>query len=115
MRSGTRSRIRRRTRCASFSTEAGVGFGYFYQEETGGGVVSEVRAQYEAYPYPARDPAEEKKRLITGSPSHVLEVDHFVFEGARDWSKPLRVLVAGGGTGDALIQLAQQMQDAGRV
>jgi len=77
--------------------------------------VSEVRAQYEAYPYPARDPAEERKRLITGSPSHVLEVDHFVFEGARDWSKPLRVLVAGGGTGDALIQLAQQMQDAGRA
>ena len=77
--------------------------------------MSEVRAQYEAYPYPARDPAEEKKRLITGSPSHVLEVDHFVFGGARDWSQPLRVLVAGGGTGDALIQLAQQMQDAGRV
>jgi len=77
--------------------------------------VSEVRAQYEAYPYPARDPAEEKKRLITGSPSHVLEVDHFVFGGARDWSQPLRVLVAGGGTGDALIQLAQQMRDAGRV
>lgn len=77
--------------------------------------MSEVRAQYEAYPYPARDPGEEKKRLITGSPSHVLEVDHFVFGGARDWSKPLRVLVAGGGTGDALIQLAQQMKDAGRV
>lgn len=77
--------------------------------------MSEVRAQYETYPYPARDPAEEKKRLITGSPSHVLEVDHFVFGGARDWSKPLRVLVAGGGTGDALIQLAQQMKDAERV
>jgi len=77
--------------------------------------VSEVRAQYEAYPYPARDPAGERTRLITGSPSHVLEVDHFVFGGARDWSQPLRVLVAGGGTGDALIQLAQQMQDAGRV
>lgn len=77
--------------------------------------MSEVRAQYEAYPYPARDPADEKMRLITGSPSHVLEVDHFVFGGAHDWSKPLRVLVAGGGTGDALIQLAQQMQDAGRV
>ena len=77
--------------------------------------MSEVRAQYEAFPYPARDPAEERTRLITGSPSHVLELDHFVFGGARDWSKPLRVLVAGGGTGDALIQLAQQMQDAGRV
>ncbi|MBC7131842.1 MAG: class I SAM-dependent methyltransferase [Roseovarius sp.] len=77
--------------------------------------MSEVRAQYEAYPYPERDPADERKRLITGSPSHVLEVDHFVFEGARDWSRPLRVLVAGGGTGDGLIQLAQQLKDAGRV
>ncbi|MGX0878597.1 SAM-dependent methyltransferase [Roseovarius sp. MBR-154] len=77
--------------------------------------MSEVRAQYEAYPYPARDPAEERTRLITGSPSHLLEVDHFVFGGARDWSQPLRVLVAGGGTGDALIQLAQQVKDAGRV
>ncbi len=77
--------------------------------------MSGVRAQYEAYPYPARDPEEERKRLITGSPSHVLEVDHFVFQGARDWSRPLRVLVAGGGTGDGLVQLAQQIADAGRV
>ncbi len=80
-----------------------------------GGAVSEVRAQYEAYPYPSRDPEEERKRLVTGSPSHVLEVDHFVFQGARDWSRPLRVLVAGGGTGDGLVQLAQQVADAGRV
>ena len=77
--------------------------------------MSDVRAQYEAYPYPERDPEDERKRLITGSPSHVLEIDHFVFEGARDWSRPLRVLVAGGGTGDALIQVAQQMHDAGRA
>lgn len=76
--------------------------------------MSEVKAQYEAYPYPARDPEDERRRLITGSPSHVLEIDHFVFQGQRDWSRPLRVLVAGGGTGDGLIQLAQQMADAAR-
>ena len=50
-------------------------------------------------------PEEERKRLITGSPSLPQEVDHFVFGGQRDWSKRLRVLVAGGGTGDGLIQL----------
>ena len=83
-------------------------------DETGTGL-GEVRAQYEAYPYPERDPEDERKRLVTGSPSHVLEVDHFVFQGARDWARPLRVLVAGGGTGDGLIQLAQQMKDAGRA
>jgi len=77
--------------------------------------VSEVRAQYEAYPYPERDPEDERRRLITGSPSHVLEIDHFIHGGARDWSRPLRVLVAGGGTGDGLIQIAQQMADAGRA
>ena len=43
--------------------------------------------------------AEERKRLITGSPSLPQEVDHFVFGGQRNWSEPLRVLVAGGGTG----------------
>ncbi len=72
-----------------------------------------VQQQYETYPYPARDPADERKRLITGSPSRPEEMDHFLFEGARDWSVPLRVLVAGGGTGDALIQLAQRMTSAG--
>lgn len=76
--------------------------------------MSEVKAQYEAYPYPERDPRDEKKRLISGSPSHVLEIDHFIFGGQRDWSRPLRALVAGGGTGDGLIQLAQMMKTAGR-
>lgn len=71
-----------------------------------------VQEQYEAYPYPERDPADEAKRLITGSPSHPLEIDHWLFGGRRDWSKPLRALVAGGGTGDGLIQLAQVMTSA---
>lgn len=72
-----------------------------------------VRSQYEAYPYPARDPRDEKTRLIVGSPGHLAEVNHYVFGGRRDFSKPFRVLVAGGGTGDATIMLAQQLADAG--
>ena len=76
--------------------------------------MSDVKAQYEAYPYPERDPKDEAKRLISGSPSHPLEIDHFIFGGQRDWSKPLRALVAGGGTGDGLIQLAQLMTQAGK-
>ncbi|PTX55764.1 methyltransferase family protein [Litoreibacter ponti] len=74
--------------------------------------MSDVKAQYEAFPYPERDPADEKKRLITGSPSHPLELDHHLFGGLRDWSKGTRILVAGGGTGDALIQLAQVLTSA---
>ena len=72
-----------------------------------------VRDQYEKLPYPPRDPDDEAKRLITGSPSHILEVDHYVFAGRRDFSEPFRVLVAGGGTGDATIMLAQQLSDLG--
>ena len=76
--------------------------------------MSDVKTQYEAYPYPERDPEDEAKRLITGSPSHPLEIDHFIFGGQRDWARPLRALVAGGGTGDGLIQLAQMMAQAGK-
>ena len=76
--------------------------------------MSKVTEQYEAFPYPDRDPADEKTRLIRGSPSSPVEIDHYLFAGQRDWSKPLRALVAGGGTGDALIQLAQMLTSAGR-
>lgn len=72
-----------------------------------------VQSQYEAYPYPERNPADEETRLITGSPSNLAEVNHYVFGGRRDLSRPLNVLIAGGGTGDAAIQMAQHMTDAG--
>lgn len=81
-------------------------------KDTGGGE-GQLRRQYEAYPYPARHPRDEAKRLITGSPSHLTELDHYVFAGRRDPSRPFRVLVAGGGTGDATVMLAQQLSDAG--
>ena len=74
----------------------------------------ELAAQYEAYPYPARDPREEARRLIVGSPSHLREIDHWVFGARRSRSLPLRVLVAGCGTGDGAIMLAVQMARAGR-
>jgi 2-polyprenyl-3-methyl-5-hydroxy-6-metoxy-1,4-benzoquinol methylase len=72
-----------------------------------------VKQQYEQLPYPPRDPEEERTRLITGSPSQLVEVNHYLFNGARDFSKPFRALVAGGGTGDAVIMLAQQLADYG--
>jgi SAM-dependent methyltransferase len=72
-----------------------------------------VAAQYEAYPYPERDPKEETRRLLTGTPSDPLEIDHFLYGGKRDWSQPFRALIAGGGTGDALVMLAQLLSDAG--
>ena len=72
-----------------------------------------VQAQYESYPYPARDPADERKRLVTGSPSHFDELDHYCFAGRWDFRQRFRALIAGGGTGDATIMLAQQLKDRG--
>jgi SAM-dependent methyltransferase len=70
--------------------------------------------QYEAFPYPRRDPRDESKRLIVGSPGHLREIDHWVFGARRPATQPLRALIAGGGTGDATIMLAQQMARDGR-
>ena len=74
----------------------------------------QLAAQYEAYPYPARDPREEARRLVVGSPSHLREVDHWVFGARRPASRPLKALMAGGGSGDGTLMLAQQMAWAGR-
>ncbi|MBL4741016.1 MAG: class I SAM-dependent methyltransferase [Sneathiella sp.] len=74
-----------------------------------------VKRQYEDFPYPPRNPEDDKGRLITGSPSHLDELNHYIFAGTRDFSKPFRALVAGGGTGDAAIMLAQQLADHGNV
>lgn len=70
--------------------------------------------QYEAYPYPQRNPNDEKQRLLIGSPSHLNEIDYWVFGGTRSTSKSLRILVAGCGTGDGAIMIAQQMARAKR-
>jgi SAM-dependent methyltransferase len=72
-----------------------------------------VAALYESLPYPARDPRDESRRLLIGSPGHPGEIDHYLFGGARDWSKPFRALFAGGGTGDGAIMLAQLLSDRG--
>jgi len=74
-----------------------------------------LAGQYEAYPYPKRDPREEAKRLIVGSPSHIREIDYWIFGAARPANRPLNALVAGGGTGDATVMLAQQMTSLGRT
>ena len=72
----------------------------------------QVQSHYESFPYPARDPADERRRLLTGTPSDLSELNHYSFGGRRDFRQPFRVLVAGGGPGDASIMLAQQLTDA---
>ena len=73
-----------------------------------------LAAQYEAYPYPQRDPRDEARRLVIGSPSHLREIDYWVFGAHRPRARPLRALVAGGGSGDGTIMLAAQMAALGQ-
>jgi 2-polyprenyl-3-methyl-5-hydroxy-6-metoxy-1,4-benzoquinol methylase len=73
-----------------------------------------LEAQYEAYPYPSRDPRDEAKRLIVGSPGHLREIDYWIFGARRPASRPLHALIAGGGTGDGTIMLAQHLARMGR-
>ncbi len=69
----------------------------------------EVRAQYEAYPYPMRDPNDEHKQLIFTSSDQLDLLNHYAFEGKRDFNEA-RILIAGEGTGDASIFLAEQLR-----
>lgn len=73
--------------------------------------LQEVREQYENYPYPPRDPQQEK---IHCQYSHTCALDalnYYHYSGRRDFSKGFRVLVAGGGTGDSAIMLAEQLRE----
>ena len=70
-----------------------------------------VREQYEVLPYPARDPADEKKRLLRTWLDDLPMIGHYCFAGRQPLDDGFRVLVAGGGTGDATIFLAEQLRN----
>ena len=69
---------------------------------------ADLQKQYEAYPYPYRDPKSDAP-IITFMNDLVL-IGHYGFSG-QAWcrQKDCRVLVAGGGTGDATLHLAMQL------
>jgi SAM-dependent methyltransferase len=73
--------------------------------------VDEVRDQYESLPYPARDPADERKRLLRTWVDDLPMINHYGFAGRQSFRSGFRALVAGGGTGDATIFLAEQLRD----
>lgn len=69
-----------------------------------------VKGQYEGLPYPYRDPADEDTRLIKTILSELGLVTQVAWGGREpDWDN-LRVLDAGGGTGDGTVYLAEQMR-----
>lgn len=73
--------------------------------------IPEVRAQYEAMPYPPRDPADETKQLLRTWLDDLAMINHYCFAGKEPFRNGFRVLVAGGGTGDTTIFLAEQLRD----
>lgn len=70
----------------------------------------QVHEQYEALPYPPREPAEERQRLVTTWLDSLAMINHYCFAGEQDFKDRFRVLVAGGGTGDTTIYLAEQLR-----
>ena len=68
---------------------------------------------YEALPFPLRDPETEKSRLLTTPPDMLSRINHYCFAGRQSFGNDFRALVAGGGTGDAVIHLAQQLSQRG--
>ena len=70
----------------------------------------EVRNQYEALPYPACDPQDEHRRLARTWLEDLPMVNHYCFAGRQSFRNGFRALVAGGGTGDATIFLAEQLR-----
>lgn len=70
----------------------------------------DVRNQYEALPYPARNPQDERQRLIHTWLEDLPMINHYGFAGRQSFGHGFRALVAGGGTGDATIFLAEQLR-----
>jgi len=73
--------------------------------------VAAVREQYERYPYPLREPEDERARLLTTWNDHLAQINHYCFAGKQGFRDGFKVLVAGGGTGDNVIFLAEQLRD----
>ncbi len=72
-----------------------------------------VREHYENYPYPERDPENEKRCLPCTNSDFLGKISHYCYRGKKDLRVGGRALVAGGGTGDAVIYLAEQFRHTG--
>jgi len=75
--------------------------------------IPEVAGQYDRFPYPERRPEDERGRLISTWLDDLRMINHHCFRGEQTFDKNFRVLVAGGGTGDGTIFLAEQLRPLG--
>ncbi|GHD55385.1 hypothetical protein GCM10017083_34230 [Thalassobaculum fulvum] len=85
---------------------------------TDAGPGDRIAAFYERFPYPHRDPDAAVGDLAWIRPGSLPAVAHHVFGGRLPAGRPLRLLVAGGGTGDAVVCLGgwlRRLGLAGRI
>ena len=80
------------------------------RDDTPAEYASNVRAMYEDYPFPLRDPRDEERRLVVAEQEILGKLNHFCYGGRQSFGDGFRVLVAGGGTGDHTIFLAEQLR-----
>lgn len=69
-----------------------------------------VKSQYESLPYPPCNPEDDRKRLVLTWLEDLPMINHYCFAGKQSFQNNFRALVAGGGTGDATIFLAEQLR-----
>ena len=69
-----------------------------------------VKSQYESLPYPPCNPEDDRKRLMLTWLEDLPMINHYCFAGKQSFTHNFRALVAGGGTGDATIFLAEQLR-----
>lgn len=70
-----------------------------------------VRRQYEALPYPQRNPEDDKRLLFVTGLDDLGAINFYCFRGQRNFQRGFRVLIAGGGTGDAVMFLSHQLHE----
>ncbi|MDX2050183.1 MAG: class I SAM-dependent methyltransferase [Rickettsiaceae bacterium] len=73
--------------------------------------IKAVVEHYLDYPYPMRNPEDEKFRMLEIGGEHLDELNHWLYRGKEKFDNKFRVLVAGGGTGDASTYLGEQLKD----
>ncbi len=81
------------------------------QEPTKSKDLQAVKEHYQDYPYPYRNPEDEKHRMFTTSGEYLGEMNHWLFNGKEDFKKNFRILIAGGGTGDSSTFLGEQLKN----
>ena len=80
--------------------------------KTGANYLPEVKEQYEDYPYPERVPSNEIYQFISPFPDIPDRINHYCYGGRQNF-KGFRILIAGGGTGDSTIYIAEQYAPLG--